>query len=269
MYRGYWLLFAAVLLFSAAGLSFAEMSVSITNPKDGDYLSPCGDVVVSFDIKTTVEEIKEVRLYSNGLNKGVIRKAPWEYNWKALLRGSYKLQAKLVSKDGLEVWSEPVRIKAGPVSTGEKVVNGSFECDSKLTPWSLQAQQGAIATATVIEEAYFDDANYLMVEIENGGSADWHIQLNQMIPTDSGHVYEIYFFADSDVKKTTSFMFQENQDPWAVQGSFGVEIDGANEYGPFEFISTRTDPANMFRFNIGNNTTTCYFDGFRIIDRSA
>jgi hypothetical protein len=264
------LLFAAAML--TLGLSStlpAEMSIAITSPVNGDVLAPCADYKVTFNITTTGETIKEIRLFSNGVVKGLMRKEPWEYTWKGMQRGHYLLKASVKSTDNVEVFSEPINIKAGPVSNGEKLLNGSFECDTKLTNWTLQLNQGAVATATVIQDAYFDDANYVMFEITNGGTADWHVQFNQPCPTDSGHVYDISFFADADVKKTIAIGMQENQDPYASQLWQNVDIDGADLYGPYEFVATKTDPTNVFRLNVGGNTTSCYFDGFSIIDRSA
>lgn len=264
-----------LLLFIAAMLTLvffstaqAEMSIAITSPVDGDHLAPCADYKVTFNYTTTGETIKEIRLYSNGGVKSVIRKAPWEYTWKAMQRGNYRLKASLKSTDNVEVFSEPITIKAGSVSSGEKLFNGSFECDTKLTNWALQLNEGAQATATVVPEAYFNDANYLMFEITNGGSADWHIQCSQSCPTDSGHVYEISFFADADVKKTIAIGMQEGQAPWASQLWQSIDIEGADLYGPYEMVATKTDPSNSFRLNVGGNTTACYFDEFSIIDRS-
>ena len=145
--------------------------------------------------------------------------------------------------------------------------SGGFDCGA-LTPWTGQLNEGAVATFTVYDDGYFDDPTYLFVEIENGGTAEWHIQLNQQCPTDSGHIYTIAFLADSDNPKTIAVGMQENQDPWANQIWQSVEIDGADEYS-LEFTSTKTDPTNMLRFNLGNNTIPFYLDDVRVIDRSA
>ncbi|RPI03122.1 MAG: T9SS C-terminal target domain-containing protein [Calditrichaeota bacterium] len=256
------------LLFVSA--SQAQMTITITSPKNGDVVSPCNDLVIPFEITTTTETIKEVRFYSNGAYKGLVRKAPWEYTFKNIQRGRYEFQALLKSVEGTEAWSEAIIVKAGSVSAGEKISNGSFDC-AALAPWTLNVNSGsgAAATASIIEDTYFDDLNYLMVEITSGGSANWHVQFQQPVPVDSGHVYLISFLADSDVQKTIDVSMQENQDPWTVQFGTEVPIDGADLYGPFEFVASRTDPTNYIRFNIGNNTTTYYIDDIRIIDTSA
>ncbi|MDZ7316992.1 MAG: carbohydrate binding domain-containing protein [candidate division KSB1 bacterium] len=248
----------------------AELKVAITSPKNGEVLAPCGDVKITFDVDFTGESFKDLRVYVNGMYRGVVRKEPWEFLWKKAVRGAYVLQAQLRTTDNKEAWSDPVRIKIGPVSAAEKAQNGSFEC-STMAPWNLNVNSGsgASARATVIDEAYFDDPNYLMVEITSGGSYNWHVQLQQNIPVDSGHVYLISFMADADVKKTINISMQENQDPWAVQWAMDIDIEGANLYGPYEFEAVRTDPSNHIRFNIGANTTTFYIDDIRVIDTSA
>jgi hypothetical protein len=261
---------AALLGFVFASNLYAEMSVVITSPHNGDVLAPCGDQLITFQPTVTTETIKEIRVYSNGVYKALVKKEPWQYTWKKLVRGSYTLTVLLRDTDGNEVWSDPVRIKVGPVSAGEKVLNGSFEC-STMAPWNLNLSggSGAIATATVIDEAYFDDNNYLMVEITNPGTEFWHVQLQQSIPVDSGHVYQISFLADADIAKSINVSMQENQGDYRVQFGQDITIDGADLYGPYEFIASRTDPTNFMRFNISASTTTLYIDDIRVVDTSA
>jgi hypothetical protein len=259
---------AALLGFIFASNLCAEMSIVITSPHSGDVLAPCGDQVITFQPTVTTETIKEIRVYNNGVYKSIVKKEPWQYTWKKLVRGSYTLTVLLRDTDGNEVWSDPVRIKVGSVSAGEKVQNGSFECSS-MAPWALAVNSAAVAKATVIDEAYFDDNNYLMVEITNPGTEFWHVQLQQSIPTDSGHVYQISFLADADIAKSVNISMQENQDPWAVQWATDITIDGADLYGPYEFVATRTDPTNWMRFNISASNTTLYIDDVRVVDTSA
>jgi hypothetical protein len=182
-------------------------------------------------------------------------------------KGNYKLQAKAVTDTGDEIWSEPVNIKVGDVSNGEMLYSGSFNC-GVMSPWTGQLNEGAVANFVVYDDGYFDDLYYLAVEIENGGTAEWHIQINQTCPTDSGHVYTISFLADAEDPKTIAVGMQENQDPWDNQIWQTVEIDGADEYS-LEFTATKTDPTNVLRINPGGNNIMFFLDDVRVIDRSA
>ncbi|MBN1561229.1 carbohydrate binding domain-containing protein [candidate division KSB1 bacterium] len=248
----------------------AEMSIAIVSHQDGDFVTPCVDFDVVFDVQTGGETIKDVRLYSNGSLKGRVRTAPWQYTWRNMAGGVYRIQAQVTATDETEAWSDLITLRAGSVSRGEKVYNGNFDCGTTLTPWNMNvnATNGAVATGEVIEELYFDDVGYMFIEITNRGSADWHVQFQQPIPVDSGHVYNLTFLADADDKKLVRITMQENQDPWFVQWTQEVTIDGADEYGPFEFIAERTDPSNYIRFNLGEDVTPVYLDKIRLVDQS-
>lgn len=260
-----------VALLAGGALSsmlYGEVTCHITNPTAGAYVEPCSDLNVQVEIIATAgEAIRYVYIYYNGRILRRINQAPWEYVWKTMKSGVYELTARVVTTDDAEVWSDPVPFKVGYVSNGEKLFSGSFDCGA-MTPWSGQLNEGAIAQFHVYDDGYFDDPYYLAVEIENGGSAEWHIQINQTCPTDSGHVYTITFLADSDEPKTIAVGMQENQAPWASQLWQTVEIDGADEYS-LEFTASRTDPTNVLRFNPGGNTIPFYLDNVRVVDLSA
>ena len=243
----------AVCLLLIGGL-FADVTVQLTEPAAGSVLTPCTDVTLKADVTVTAgESIKDVRFYYNNRQKYRDRKEPWEYTWKSIDRGVYDISAKATTSDGLEFFSEPVHIKVGPISNGEKLFNGSFDCGKKSN-WTMFAHSPAQATFNIYDDAWFDDPYYLFVEITNGSTEVWHVQASIACPTDSGHVYEISFLADADDPKSIDISMQENQDPWAVQMNMTVDIDGPDLYGPYEFVATKTDPTNQLRFNIGGNT---------------
>jgi len=262
------LILLVVVLISVTSQSTAEVSITITEPEDGVVLGACSDVDIKLDVNAEGETIKRVRLYYNGRQKTYLRNEPWEYTWKEILRGMYELTAKVETEEGTEVYSDPIRFKAGRVSAGEIIFNGGFDC-GKTTNWTPTFHETATGEYVVYDDGYFDDLTYLAVEIENGSSESWHVQLSQTCPLDSGHVYEIYFLAAADDKKTISVGMQENQDPWATQVWTDVEIYDPDEYGPIEFTALRTDPTNQLRFNFGGNNIMAFLDDVQVIDRSA
>jgi hypothetical protein len=256
-----------VLLF--VSFAAAEITVTVTGPEEGVVLAPCNGILLKADVQTTAgETIKDVKFYVNGSYRKKVRSAPWEYTWKKIKSGAYVVAAMATDMSGNEVWSEPIRFKAGRVSSGEKMKNSSFDCGT-LSPWMANIGGTAKAKYTVMDDAYFDDENYLYIDIQAISSETWHIQLNQAMKTDSGHVYEISFLADADNIKPIILIMQENKDPWEEQWNQVVEIDGINEYGPYIFEATKTDLSNIFIITLGADETDCYFDDFRIIDRSA
>ncbi len=260
--------FFVVVCMLLALIAKAEVTIQLVEPIDGSVLEPCSNVLLKAEVTATAgDTIKDVRFYYNDRQRYRDRRAPYEYNWKRINRGVYVLTAKATTTAGVEFWSDPVRIKVGQVSNGEKLFNGGFDC-GKATFWSMFSHSPAEATFEILDDNYFDDPYYLMVDITNGGSEMWHVQASIACPTDSGHVYEISFLADADDPKTIDIAMQENQDPWAVQFIQSVDIDGPDLYGPFEFVAVKTDPTNYLRFNVGANNIPFYLDDVSVIDRS-
>lgn len=261
-------LFILIILLILTDQTKAEITIKMTNPENGTVYGPCASVPITADVQTTGEEIYDLRFYRSGVLLGRLREAPWEYIWEKAPTGNFEISARVADADRNYYYSDTVKVKIGYISTADRIINGSFSC-GQLAPWTLQNYEGAISTIELYNDGYFDDDYYVFIDIENGSSADWHIQLQQTFPTDSNHVYEIYFEADAEDTKTIAVGMQESQDPYNSQIWTNVEIDGPNEYGPIEFTSNRNDPTNLFKFCPGGNNIPFYIDNIRVIDLSA
>ena len=262
------ILFSIVLVFFMSCFAEAKVTVTMVEPQQGAVIPSCSDILLKADVQTTEgETIQKVRFYYDGLRKINLRQPPWEYTWSGIITGNYDISACAILDDNTMIWSEPVRVKVGHISSGDIIKNGGFDCNNKWH-WTTQMHFTAKAVFSVFDDFYFDDNNYLYVEIENGSDQAWHLQIHTTAPTDSGHIYQIFFMADADDSKDIVISMQQNQDPWELQFETTVTIDGPNEYGPFEFVAAKTDPTNQFRFNIGGNDIDIFLDNLRIIDRS-
>ena len=256
-----------VFLFLFSQIVFAEMTITLTNPKEGDTFSTvCTDIIVSADVQITEGEIKDVRFYYNGKSIGRARSAPWEVTWKGVKSGNYYIAAKATDALANEVWSDSVKIRVGNISRGEVLINGGFDCS--MTPWSLNNYEGGAAKAYWQNDFYFDDSTYIYIDITNGSTLDWHIQFSQQFPLSPGHIYELTFVADAEKVKPISILHQENGDDYTINWQELMEIDGPQEYGPYTFVCEVEDPTNIFKFNIAANEIDCFFDNVKIIDRS-
>jgi len=259
------LMFGVFFLFTQ--FVFAEMTVTMTSPKDGDVFSQvCQNMELSADVQITEGEIKDVRFYYNGKSIGRVRSEPWEYTWKTVKSGNYYLHAKVTDEDGNIALSDSIKIRVGDISNGEVLINGGFDCS--MAPWSLNNYEGGSAKAYWQNDFYFDDSTYIYVDITNGSSLDWHVQFSQSFPISPGHIYELTFVADAENLKPISLLHQENGDDYTINDQVNLDIDGPGEYGPYTFECNVEDPSNIFKFNIGGNDIDFFLDNVKIIDRS-
>jgi len=262
---------AIALILAAAGLASAQpvMSVKITSPASGTQFAKCSDILVTVDPQIQGGEIKNVTLMRNSFGVTAKAKAPWEMRLRNQPPGYYVFIAKMTAKTGEVVYSDPIMVTVGDALKGNILTNGEFECGQ--APWVLQLQSGAAATIEIDTSAGISNGAAAVVTVETGGSADWHIQLQQPFPVDSGHTYIVYFTAQTtQASMPISAYFQQNQDPWQVYSSgVSATVETLQEYGPFEFESAVTDHSAYVRFNLGNyNDTVIWMDGIQVYDVS-
>jgi hypothetical protein len=265
------LFMAAVLFLAAAGTIPAQpvMSVKITSPASGSRFAKCSDLLITVDPQIQGGEIKNVALLRNNAGVTARIKAPWEFKLSNYPSGFYVFQARLTAKTNEVVYSDPVTVYVGDGLKGNVLMNGEFECSS--APWTLNVQGGASATFTIDTSAWISNGAAAVIAIGNGGTADWHIQLQQTFPVDSGHTYIVYFTAQTDQNSMPiSAMIQQNKDPWAVYSSgVSATVEALQEYGPFTFESVVTDHEAFLRFNLGNfPNSIVWLDAIQIYDMS-
>lgn len=264
--------FTMLLLFFIAANAVAELAIQLVSPENSSVHPVCATLMLQANVTATSgETIKDVAFYRSS-NRVIrrLRTEPWEYKWENVKSGFYPIYAKVRTEDGLEAVSDTVYVVVGNVQKGDVIINGGFDCDNKISPWTTSSHGTASFSMNVYDDFYFDDATYLVAEIDDGSDTDWHIQLTQNTGLDSGHVYQIYFYADADEPKTIAINWQENGDDWTVHWQQGdILIEGADYYGPYEFACTVTDPTADFKFIIGGNAIDIFLDSVSILDLNA
>ncbi len=262
------LLFWVLYLGQIQCLTAGEMSVKITSPKNGQRFESCTDITVAVEITVESGEPSRVYLYKNGGPLKSLRKEPWEYTWEAVEPGIYNLSAKVRDKDRNEFFSDSVQIFVDPIENGNLIINGEFACST--SPWELSLNEGAEATLTIEPEGWLSDHEQMVfVDITQLGSAEWHVMLQQPFPLDSGHVYEIYFFAEVEDQKPITINFQEQGDDYTVHHSQAIPLDrNFIEYGPYLFECQVTDPQNYVKIILGADNNLIFLDNIRIFDQN-
>ncbi|HPG38137.1 MAG TPA: carbohydrate binding domain-containing protein [bacterium] len=265
------LLFVTVLVslaFIPVKQTRAAITVNLTNPASGTSFQVGSDITFTANVELTEGSFRDCRLFYNNRSMGKANGSlpTYSFTWENVKSGNYYVFARVRDTDGNQVDSDSILIHVGNISHGDVIMNGDF--DYSLAPWVLSNYEGATSTGYVYSDMYFEDTNYVYIDVTNGSTADWHIQLQHLVPLVPDHTYELWFYTDAEEKKTISLTYQMNHDPYTVYFSEQVEIDGAAEFGPYTFVNTFDDPTNLFKFNIGGNNIDCFFDRVRIIDRT-
>jgi len=258
------LLFFLIISFKPV---FAELGVTITEP--GNKASFAGCDTIHFQTVPTEGEapIKEVRLYyDQARSVGRTSKNTWDYDWKDVVSGSYQVYARVKDDNDNIAYSDTIWVFVGEQSPSEQLRNSTFDC--KFSPWVLNQYEGAVAQAFLMDDGYFDDNGYVMLEISEQSTMEWHIQLSQTMPIQKGHEYEVTFLADADDKRNIIVGIQASSEPYETYLWETVEIDGVNLYGPYTMVSDTTDKTAIFKFNCGNDKNTLYFDEVHVMDYS-
>ena len=260
-----------VLICGGVGNLYAELAIELLAPVHSSVYPACANILIQVNPTTDGEEIRDVYLYKG--HNSIIRRLrgePWEFKWEDVKPGFYPICAKVRGVDGGEAYSDTAYIVVGNVQKGDVIVNGGFDCDDSISPWRTSTHGTASCTPMVFDDFYFDDDTYLAVEIDNGSDVAWHIQFMQHTGLDSGHTYQIYFYADAEDEKTIAINWQENGDDWTVHWQQGdIVIANAEMYGPYEFVCDVTDHTADFKFIIGGDDIDIFLDSVSIVDLNA
>jgi hypothetical protein len=260
------IVFLLALTVMAGVLQAQNMTIQLTSPYHRQQFAPCSDILLQANVSITTGEIRNVQFYRGSTNISNDSRAPYEYNWRNVPYGYYMIWAKVNDKLGNSVSTDPVFIYVGDVEKGNMIMNGEFTCGG--TPWAMnnQAGQGAVATVAFDSSQIIAQGEAAVVTVTNGGTADWHVQMHQPFPIDSGTTYEISFAAMVTEPRTITIEFQENSGSYAIHNSASVSLESSDIYGPFIWEAPVTDPTNYFRFCLGGSPGTIWIDQVIIYD---
>lgn len=260
-------LFVVIALVAPLNSLYAEILVSMTGPADESTFPVAANITLTADVQVTDATLRDVRFYSGSSLVGKATGSnPATFVWEKVKSGNYDVFARVRDNAGNQVDSDPIHIRVGNISRGDKIINGSF--DFVTSPWSLQNNEGAVSSFTRKNDGYFDDSTYIYIDISNGGTADWHVQIFQAFPVIADHTYEVFFMADAEEKKTITVAIQEGGGDYATYLWQNTEIDGAALYGPFTYDCVTDDKTSQFKLCVGGNNVNVMFDQIQVIDRT-
>lgn len=266
--------FAVFALFALAALAFipadafAGINVKLTTPTNKAQLEPCTTIRVAAEVTPTGDsQVKDVYFYAGSKALGRAVSEPWEREWKNPNWGIYGVYARARDKQNNAFYSDTAYVTIGDPGQGSIIQNGGFDC--ALTPWNPETYAEGVFTAELQNDKWFNDSSYIAVTIENAGTAFWSCQLTQPVKIDSGHTYQISFWADAPEEKTIHFLFQNSSDPYNEFFNQTVTISDFAEYGPYDFVCEESSETVKFKFTFGGDTKEFYLDEVRVVDLDA
>ncbi len=172
----------------------------------------------------------------------------------------YYFKVRAVGKDGQKSdFSETVDVYVKLLEPGKNLLdNGDFS--GGHDNWELLEHEGAKANG------YINDGEYFL-DIDNGGSAYWHVQLAQEeFPLIQGRKYAFEFDARAESNRVIEPRVAENGDDYTNYGKTDlIEISRRKEHYNFEFQMTDpTDYQARVVMNCGNSNVDCYFDNISV-----
>ncbi len=244
-------------------LSAKQLNVHITSPSYNAQFDACSDITITADVSG--DEVRDVVFLYHTYRIKTDRNAPYECTWKDVPTGIYEITARARGKSAGTVYSEPVQIFVGDYEAGNLIINSQFDCGT-IDPWDLVEESGGRATVDVVTDSDLSpDSTAAMIKIENTGTVDWGVQLEQKYALQPDHYYEIFFHADAPEPKQIRLELQ-SRTTWEVYWQQIVTVSEAGQYGPYEFDCTIDDDNTFFQFIVAYDTTTLYLDDVRVID---
>ena len=160
--------------------------------------------------------------------------------------------------------SDPVLIFVDPIDDNDIMLNGEFA--GRTWPWIMNTFETAKATFSIEHEGWLSDSSSAIIDIEEGGSATWNIQLVQYVALDSGHTYEVSYIMDAIEQTNVNVSMHLDVDPYTGYWSNQSQLNELVEYGPFTFECTVNDPRTRFNFGLGMNQGQVYIDAVKLVD---
>jgi len=240
-------------------------TVSITSPDNNAAFAANANITLVADAKDTDGTISKVEFY-NGITKiGESTSSPFEYVWTNVAEGEYTISAVATDNSANKTTSSEISIIVGNPTT-ELISNGEF--DNSTTGWNLQNNSTGTSTMTVVTTANQSGANALKICPTNAGTADWHIQLQQVTPLVSGKIYDVSFMAKADAARSINVGFQQNETPYTIYSSTLTDLTTSNQTFSFSYTSTVSDAGAMLKFFIGNNSSCVYLDKISVKEKN-
>ncbi len=174
------------------------------------------------------------------------------------------VKALVTGNSEMYYWDN-VRISSNPTDLpgANLIKNGEFAAGT--SDWRLLTY-GTRASLEIATDTGLSGDEAAQVVITDGGSADWRIQLQQIVTLEQGKRYQLSFQGKADAERALRVAFQANSAPFPVYWEKSLTLSGeAQTYGPYEFTYQGTGEVGL-KFFGGGDSTNFYLDAITLTE---
>ncbi|ABG58511.1 endo-1,4-beta-xylanase [Cytophaga hutchinsonii] len=232
--------------------------VSLTAPVNNATYAAGATVTLTAAATDADGTISNVEFYSGTTLLGSKTTAPYSYSWATVAEGVYTITAVATDNSGNKTTSTAITITVGNPKK-ELINNGEF--DSGTTGWTLQNNNNATGTMSVVTNGNLSGTNSLRVcPSSNPGTIEWHVQVSQTTPVVAGKTYQISFMAKADAARQMSVNLQELASPYTTYFSQTIDLTTAAQTFSFTYTADVTDATALMKFYAGANSICLNID---------
>ncbi len=134
----------------------------------------------------------------------------------------------------------------------------------------FEASVSASGTYSIDNAGVLSGDNSLMIQIDEGGTANWHVQaLNNDVVMENGKTYDLYFMALSDVPISVNVMFKKTVEPWTQFTNFPEVAIGGDQvhFGPYSWTCNQNDASYAVNFSLGRyDNVIVFIDSIAVVE---
>ncbi len=173
-----------------------------------------------------------------------------------------------------EVCIEAVDVSGGPseractvlTTTGVNILVNS-EFDEGTAGWDLFTFESE-AELVVVSDSSLSGPNNGRVNITDGGTADWHLQLYQPVALTEGETYQLRFLAKAEAPTTVRPALQQSVEDYAIYWEEYVTLTTEPQQFTYTFEASATDADVWFKFFLGGTNVAVTFNDVQLISTS-
>ncbi len=237
----------------------------IITPANGESFKEGSDISIAAIGKTTSGIVSKVEFYSAAVKIGESTSYPFQMIWKNPSAGSSVLSARIYDDQGNVSVTDGILVRISSSASIQKIVNGEF--DNGTNGWLISAWNGAVSSFSIDNSLALSGTNSALIATTQKGVNDYEAQFRQAVSLIKGLDYSLSFSAKTSVNRPLNIWIQKGGSPYTTFYSKVVNLTNtAQNFGPFPFKATATDPDCFLEFLSGLELGNLWLDNISLTE---